>query len=374
MLRLATAYLVVPHDTTDTIEYARRLVEVLQRDPRVTRAHVGPLDRDWSPQYTAYPPMDEDTSHSTVLDATRHMHGQLFSEPVAIELRVPAKNQPKVFEYDEIPSERYLALWDGQCLLVAWEQPAADGVGSSGGHVIEEILEEAVDAIDAGLFVQACNPRCRYVFLHTAIRATIDRNATADWSMSHRSGDPYNLELVLSAGDSLPEVALTAWWRLRGSLRKFATMKNRGRQILELESLVRSDLDHLNRLHHERASASQRRFPARLGVLWTHRSWRRVSRFYLARLWLGLGSLERLRRQWSDEATSFRRTADEHNLQDLFTVDTYDEVALVEKLDLHLVEAAVEHAEGRLSSNLLALATVGGGVAGAVVAAILTAA
>lgn len=373
VIRLGTVYLVVDHGASQTVEYADQLVKALRQDSRVITAHVGALDREWSYQFTAYLPMRKSDDEDGVINGTRHFHGQRFSEPISFELRIPAKNQPKVFEDDYIPSERYFALWDGQCLMVAWEQSVDAGVGSSGGHVVEDVLQKAVDVIDLDLYVQACNPQCKYVFLHTAIRATVDQDAPTDWTLSRRTNDPYLLDVELWDGGSIEEVAQAIWWRTNSSLHDFASMKNKGRQILELEAVVRADLDRLNRLHHEKASASQRAFPARIKAYWTHRAWRRDSRFYLARLWLALGSLERLRRLWGRDATSFRRGADEQDLVALFTVDTSDEVTFVEKLDLRLVEASVEHAEDRLSSNTLALATIGGGVAGALAAAVLTA-
>lgn len=375
VMRLATAYLVVPHDASDTVAYAERIVSALQEDPRVTSATVPVLDPGWSPQYTAYLPIDrDDREHGTsgVLEGTRHVHVQKFSGPIGITLRVPAKNQPKVFEDDDIPTEHYFVLWDGEALLVGWEQSGDDYVGSSGGHVIEEILKQAADRVDAGVIVQACNPQCTYVFLHTAIRVVVDPTAATDWAIARHTEDSLLMDLVVSGGDSVVEVSLSVWLRVRLCLRPFASMKNRGRQILELERVVRGDLDHLNRLYHQRASAAQEGRITRLRAVWVHRKWRRTSRYYLARLWLGLGSLERLRREWVDDALSFRRATEEDKLHDLFTVDTYDEVALVEGLGLGLVESAVEHAGDRLSASFLAIATAGGAVAGAVAAAVVT--
>jgi hypothetical protein len=54
-----------------------------------------------------------------------------------------------------------------------------------------------------------------------------------------------------------------------------------------------------------------------------YRKWRKTSRYLLARLWLGLGSLERLQRQWSEERVSFRRNSEEEGLGELFVTDTY---------------------------------------------------
>jgi hypothetical protein len=70
----------------------------------------------------------------------------------------------------------------------------------------------------------------------------------------------------------------------------------------------------------------------------------------------------------------FRRTADEEGMRQLFEIDTSEELALVEHLDLGLLESSVEHAEDRLTANALVYATAGGAVAGAVVASILAAA
>jgi hypothetical protein len=371
-MRLATVYLGVEHDVADGVEYASRITQSLEEDPRVTQADVPKPDPGWSPEFAAYLPIDDD--QDGVLEATRHFHVQRFSEPIGIHVRVPTKNQPKVFETDRIPNEQYFALWDGVSLLIGWEQPAAASVGISGGHIIEEILAQAAERAEASIVVQACNPSCSYVFLHTAIRATVDSAASTDWSTSPHEEDPGLLEVVVDEGDDLVDVCLTAWFRTSGSLDEFADMKNRGRQILELERVVRRDLDRLNQLHHNRASAAQKGVRERTKALWTYRSWRRTSRYYLARLWLGLGSLERLRRQWTDDAFTFRRTAGEENLTELFAIDTRDEVNLVEQLDLALVESAVEHAGDRLSANILALATAGGAIAGAIVAAIITAA
>jgi hypothetical protein len=370
--RLATAYLVVSHDTNDRTEYAERLVEALLKDARVTKAIAPPLDKAWSPQFTVYAPLGKSTDLSGVLEATRHAHVQRFSAPLAFEVHVPAKNQPKVFDDDDIPTEDYLVLWDGAMLLVLWQQPVDDLLGSSGGHVVEHILEDATERIDAGILVQACSPECDYVFMHTAIRVVPEKGA-ADWSSSLDDQFVLNVAIPEPDPDDAPmDVALSVWYRTHSAVEAFAGMKNVGRQVLELEQLVRFDLDRLNRLHHERASASQQNVIQRTKALWTYRSWRRTSRLYLARLWLGLGNLERLKRRWTDKHLSFRRTADEAGMMDLFLIDSQEEMALVEELRLDLVEAAVQHASERLNSTAVAAATVGGAVAGALVAAVIT--
>jgi hypothetical protein len=322
-----------------------------------------------------YAPIEGVDDEHGILDATRHAHVQQFSDPVAFAFRVPRKNQPKVHKDDDIASEYYVALWNGAILMVGWKQPQGTDVSASGGHVVEEILETATERIDAGVIVQACNPQCKFVFVHTALRAVADPDA-AGWTFAYdAAADPYLMEVVVPEAPSedgdLLEVELAIWWRTIRSVRSFARMKNLGRQILELEHLVRWDLDRLNRLHHERASASQGDWKARIRVQWKFRKWRRTSRLYLARLWLGLGSLERLKREWSDARLDFDQAATEQGIEALFAIDAHGEVALVERLHLGLVEAAVEHAGDRLGASTLAVATAAGAIAGAVGAAII---
>jgi hypothetical protein len=69
---------------------------------------------------------------------------------------------------------------------------------------------------------------------------------------------------------------------------------------------------------------------------------------------------------------SFLRSIEEEHVQDLFTIDSYEEVRMIDELDLSLIESAVQHADDRLSSNILALATAGGAIAGAVVAGLIS--
>lgn len=370
VIRVATVYLCVGHDDQDRSEYADKLVSALQADARVTQAWAPEMDREWSPQFVVYVPVDDDDEG--LLEATRHTHVQRLARPVAFSLRVPKKNQPKVFEDDEVPSERYFALWDGQTLLVAWEQDAGKAVGSSGGHVIEEILEAVAERMGAAIMVQACNAQCKYVFIHMALRVLVDPAAEVTWAISRDQNDRGLLEVVLTSGDDVLDVALSAWYRIEGCCRVFARMKNLGRHILELERLVRRDLNALNRIHYERANSARRGLPRRAQSYWKNRGWRSQSRYHLARVWLGLSNLELLRRAWSDEAFDFRRATEEDGLTELFAIDTHDEVSLVEQLDLTLIEASVEHAEDRLTASALVVATAYGAVAGAIVAAVFS--
>ena len=177
----------------------------------MTIATAPELDAAWSPELIIYISLDagEDIAESHALEGTRHVHAQMFSDPIAFQLHVPAKNQPKVFDSDTIPSEDYFVLWDGGNLLVGWEQPAGGHVGSSGGHIVEEVVEQAVERAGVDLMVQACNPDCACVFLHTAIHAVVQPELATDWYISRSGDDSQLMEAVISdVDDSLVDVCL----------------------------------------------------------------------------------------------------------------------------------------------------------------------
>jgi hypothetical protein len=232
-------------------------------------------------------------------------------------------------------------------------------------------LNRAAERIDAEIFVQACNPECKFVFVHTDTIVNFDAGAE-EIAIEAASTDNDGVIVTLPGSGDLGDAAIMLWYQYVSALGGFARMKNVGRQILDLERLVRWDLQRLNSLHHARAEAGQKSWRERAAALWQFRGWRRKSRFYLARLWLGLGSLERSRRRWEDAHFSFTQTASEAGVESLFETDTADEAASVSGLDLAFIEASVEHAGSRLDNSAVVLATVLGGSAGAVVAAIIT--
>ena len=96
---------------------------------------------------------------------------------------------------------------------------------------------------------------------------------------------------------------------------------------------------------------------------WELRSWRSQSRSLLARLWLGLATLESLKRTWSDERVVFEdETTNARTV--LFDLDQKNDAAAVQSLDLSLVGSAVQEAAGRLDAGALTLATASAGFFG----------
>jgi hypothetical protein len=374
IIRVATAYLVVPHDHAGgkpDLGLAQKLKTALLADARVIDVEAPTMDLGWSPQFLLYPAVESSDDDHGVIDAQRHFHAQLFSEPIAFRVHAPKKNQLKVFQDDEIPTEDYYALWNGQSLLVAWELDADTPFSTSGGHVVRDVLEDATERAGVSVYIQACNPQCNFTFVHTDVYLTLDEDAT-DWSDTWDPEAPGVVYAEAPGPGDLKAAADRAWRAYRSALRDFADLKNIGRQILDLERVLRADLDTLNTLHYRRAQAAQAGWTARLSALWSLRSWRRKSRYYLSRLWLGLGSLEHLRRRWFDRKSEFDNSTAGGDRRSLFRLDSEDEIASIEDLDLTLIEAAIEHAGSRLDTGALATATFGGALAGAVAAVLVT--
>jgi len=373
-VRFATVYLTVDHDLKESAaQIARRLRDALNQDSRVLSVSVPKLDESWSHQYAPYYASEGPDDSTHLIEGTRHFHTQVFSDPLALKVHVPKKNQPALYEDSEVPTEDYYVLWNGQTLLVAWDHDDSPYIPSSGGHILEPILEEATERIDAGIYVQPCNPSCKHVFLHRALLVQADPSAPA-WSVVVDGDDPETLHVRAATDDqSLEDMSESVWFQYGSALRNFADMKNVARKILDLEAVVRYDLDRLNSLHHSRASEAQGPWKGRISALWKQRGWRRKSRYYLARLWLGLGTLESASRFWMLERGHFVRSAREADIEPLFVIDASDETAYIEALDLTLIEASIEHAGGRLDSGALVTATVGGALAGALIASVITA-
>jgi hypothetical protein len=286
-------------------------------------------------------------------------------------IHVPKKNQPTVYQSDEIPAEDYCVLWNGQSLLVSWKLEKDTPMSWSGGHVVESILTDAAKRLDADVYFQGCNPSCPWLFVHMDIQLTMDPSAD-EW-MHLSLPDSRNMLFARAPGSAdLQQASIRAWRHYSSALRDFADMKNVGRQILDLELAIRFDLDRLNTLHHRRAEASQGSWWNRAKAAWTFRSWRRESRFYLARLWLGLGSLEHQKRLWRQRHAEFVTSVRYAEIEELFVIDTSDEVDSIRDLDLSIIEAALQHASSRLDTSAVVVATVGGAVAGAIAGALIT--
>jgi hypothetical protein len=363
---------------------ASELGRALDEDSRVTRVEVPEdLDPAWSPVFRAYPAMTDMSDQTGVHARTRHFHVQRISLPIKLWIHVPEKNQPVTHADDLIPTEDYYALWNGQTLIVAWEIERAAKFGWGGGHVVADVIEKAAKRSGCDIYVQACSRHCEHMFIHTdVLLEMVDEGPR--WEPS-KTKSRLVLQVKARGDSSVEAAASTAWRNLRNSIEDFAFMKNAARNVLDLENVIRFDLDDLTEMHLEAARRASLPWappwreswrPKRWGLTrgiqqYRSRHWRRAARILLAQLWLALASLEFVTRRWSSEGVRFRRSSEEARVSALFELDEIVDGTAVRELDTSLMEKAVSHAADRLDNTATAWATFGGAIAGGVVAIVI---
>jgi hypothetical protein len=302
------------------------------------------------------------------------MPSVVFDAPIWFAVEVPEKNQRRIHPTDVIPTH-YHVIWDGIFILVTWTMPGDDPViPMSGGHVVEDILRDSLASLDLGLYVQACSPGCKHQFAHADLRLlAAEPGATAvEYTNPERWGEWDALVPGHSPGDR----AMRLFQDLRLAGRIFTRLKNIGRRVVDLEQTTRLSLDRLMTINYERAEVPLLPWRERISVRWVMRFWRRHARHEIAKVWLVLASIERLRRRWSATRFDFDDETSERGMRNLFLRDYSDDVARVASLDLALIRSGVEQAAQRLDSRAIVSGTVAaaiaGAAAGAVVGAIVT--
>jgi hypothetical protein len=342
------------------------VVAELKADPRVVSVEEPEIEEDWCTSGVIYPsPLP-----SGIDSWFHHMHWVRFSAPLSFRVGVPAKNQRRLSEGDELPTS-YVVWWDGMVVLTAWQVRADEPLGLSGGHVVEDILSEALERADFELYVQGCNPGCSYGYAHTSLRLlpAVDDQDEIAYEESSFPGE------VTALVPRIPrERPGAAFFDLAIPAAGFTTMKNVGRHMLDVEQDARENLDKLLDLVNARAEVSLVGKGSRPKAMWELRHWRRESNRLIAKVWLGLSVIERLQRTWSAERFDFEQATGERGLSRLFVRDHADDKARIESLDLDLMRAAVAQAAERLDRQALTrvtgIAAVAGGVAGAVFGAL----
>jgi hypothetical protein len=290
-------------ETDDPEDLQVHLRDALRSDNRVVDATIARApDRSPTTARSVFPAARGDYTTELITGRDQRPSLQFFT-PLELTIRVPIKNQPNHTPFDEIASEEYFAVWDGWVLAIGWEQDS-DDVPPAGGQVIAQILEQAAEACDAGLYIQACSPWCEHLFNHVTLLVEGDPAATD--SAVAPSTTLYQAVLTWpSPITSAAEATWAAYQEFSIPIQSFASMKNLGRRILDLERAARGELLGLMKLQYERAHASEHPLWERPVLLWQIRGWRKQSRASLARLWMTLTAIEELKREWSDTRVHF---------------------------------------------------------------------
>lgn len=360
-----------PHHTT-----LEKVMEQLVADPRVQDVeHPWRFEEDWCRQGYIYPwSEEEDEVGAGLLAGSDRLHSLKFSTALTFQVEVPAKNQREVSGGDWIPTHYHVA-WDGWLAVVTWSFPRpSEPAPMSGGHVVREILETATKHAGFGLYVQACNPGCKYDFAHTTVR--LEEDVRFDGANVQYKESSLTFAEVVAEVPPAPDEDLVAMLHMSisQSSQPFLSLKNLGQRILELEDDARRSLAILLGIDYQRALVRATGLWGRPKAYWALRGTRQEKRRGISRLWLALSSIERLRRDWTEVYLFFKRTIEEDGRELLFLSDYADEVERVESLDLALLRAGAEEVAGRLDNRTLtsvtALAGVAGAAAGGIVGAI----
>jgi len=349
------------------------IVSQLQKDIRVTRVDAGSANHEWTMSDTMFPSSPR-LGPDELLDGSDHFHSVRYSDSIMFDVHVPAKNQPKIHG-ETAAAEDYLAAWDGYTLLIMWRAESdALFAPAAAGQVAIDILRVATRGAGQELYVQACSPECTHLFVHKDMKVSVWTSGEFETAFTEQGvapvevriqGVPIGLSLVEALHDEIKMPAA-----------EFAEVKNTARRILDLEHAAREMAFKLIRHDYTSLKRSQESIRKRLGyaVADTWNSFRgrgrgKDAKIQIASLWLAMASIETLQQSFREADRHFLAAVSEYAIPELFETDIKGDEQSVGSIDPQFARAAVEHKSTRMDNRIIVLATMGGAIAGALIAA-----
>jgi hypothetical protein len=352
---------------------ADKLRSALEEDPRVQWVRGGIPEKHWDqqPQYYPFPP----NSYESSLLGTDLVRSFTLSDEFTFKVHVPKKNQPKRYDVDDIPTEDYLAKWNGEVLAVFFEHAPTYDVAFSAGQVVGDILQEVTEQVGLGLYRQGCSLSCDDLFSHTSLAIIPSEHAVEGPIVIDEPKDaPPDMPLMeayVPVSWDMQEIADTCFLELKVAIAYFYRMKNTAHRLLHVDHMMTHERSDLLELQYQRAKFPEARLSRKVQELWKLRSWSNKAQAAMARLWLQVSEIEDLKRTWSRERFEYRRDAAQFGRELLFLIDDDDDVSSIEEIDLSLTQSALDNAAGRLDARSISLitlvATLAGGIGGALV-------
>jgi hypothetical protein len=291
-----------------------------------------------------------------------------LSDPILLDVHVPRKNQPVHHGIDDIPTDDYQVWWDGVTAIVLWSQKSAS-TPMSGGHVIADILNEALAKTGAKLHIQACRPSCDNIFFHVDLRVLLTNvDKARNTKVVSQQGFDVRVETPQLPGRFGLIRALGYGLGLHA--RDFGEVKSLGRRIIDMEAATRGQMDHLLQHYYDYSKLWSIPIIRRLKARWKMIGWRREARHLIAGLWLSMSNIEMLSRQWNDVREEFEEGLNDNNLQVIFSRDYLKEKSKIESIDLGHFEATIDQVAARFDNRAVILATVGGALSGGLAGAL----
>jgi hypothetical protein len=88
-------------------------------------------------------------------------------------------------------------------------------------------------------------------------------------------------------------------------------------------------------------------------------------------LLLSLANTETMLRSWNEIRQSFESTISEDSIGDLFGSDYSSDITAIDTLDFSHVDSSIEQVSSSLDNRAVAIATIGGALAGGLASAIV---
>lgn len=359
IVRIGTWFLVPPPETVaDNATVVDQLIEALRSDTRVLDVVAPDLNDYWTSRKTMYPDRQR-TMASHILTGQDRFKVLELSNYLRFKVRVPLKNQQPHHGSDDIPSDTYWVAWNGISIFVMWSQES-ERLPISGGHVVEDILDDVLGAINCRLYVQSCGPGCDFGFIHTNLRTHVD-DAVERYSVEPYDSRSVKFSSFVDFSDPLRDIEWVAMSFTQG-LSDFATFKNVGRRIIDMEDAVRRDLSHLLGHYHEHTVLAASKYSPKIMLKrWKSRAWRKEAWSLIASIWLGMANIETMRRQWSTERSDM---LGHDQVVTLLQRDYVSDDREINALEMDPIAETVNQVAAALNNRMAATATLWGALAG----------
>jgi hypothetical protein len=344
--------------------------ESLGADQRVERLEVPEISEEFSSD-PWYWPHGSNTPKDVIISGSDGFNVFEFSSPIAFDVLI----ETEVADYEDaddlyIP-DRYSVLWDGVFAIVSWMPVDLRDYPRKAGQSVVPLLEGVMERIGGHLYSQACSPECDFVFMHN----TMEILESGGDDLFFTAGDGIaELNAYAGSGNELQEFNWNIYFDLNLRAHEFASVKNVGQRILDIEDSVRMDLDTLLGILYDLSLEIGSNAIKRMKRFKKSRDQRKRVAPIVARLWLQVVRMEALTARWTSESSSFENTIAKSSQNLLFAGEFEQDFASIRNINLELIREAIAEAAERLDNRAIIVATVmaalSGGVAGAIVAAI----
>ena len=335
----------------DPAEVLQSVAKALEADSRV-RA-VAPTEPSYLSYEGVFPWLQLDPLDAPPADLMQR--AMESATPIAFSVSVPGKNQPTWGLDDEVAAEDYMCAWDGGLLLVMWE--SATSPPPSGGHIVRDIVAEAIDR--AGYISRVQGPSMAHVDVHILFDDTerLPSGSQVDWRQ-------VDVTLPVERG-GLPEAMIEFFSRTSLLGRAYYRVENTREAYMQVKSHLHVGIERLLRLHHRRAKARVLPFKNRIRERWRLRKTRTRLRELESRVLLETAMLQGLRVEHLERLSEYQATTTDWGLGVVFHPWVESTRIEVTRDDLTAGPAAAEYVAHRLDKRDVVVATLWGVVFGA---------